>query len=290
VSLPAEGAPIGPVPGGGTASPAAGLESWREGPLLWLRINRPERRNAIDLATAVSIEGALAGADPDPAVRAIVIIGSGRDFCTGGDFSGPSVTPPSGPAASGGSASPLDYRWPLMPFQQLFRTLWEVEKPVVSAVNGTVAGIGWMLALLADFPVAAEGVRWTHAFARRGMMPHGGDTVFLARVLPFRFLTEVAMLSETVTSETLAEWRALSRLVPPDEVEAVARELAERLAAGPTRSLGQAKRLYRRSLLRDVDAALDDERAATALISTTSDRLEGTRAFGEGRQAVFTGE
>jgi 2-(1,2-epoxy-1,2-dihydrophenyl)acetyl-CoA isomerase len=281
----------GEPPASSSAAPAAGLDVWREGSVVWLRINRPERRNAIDAATTALLEGALAAADPDPAVRAIVITGSGRDFCTGGDFSAPSVTPPSGPAGgAGASASPLDYRWPLVPFQRLFRTLWEVEKPVVSAVNGTVAGIGWMLALLADFPVAGEGVRWTHAFARRGMMPHGGDTVFLPRVLPFRFLTEVALLSDTVTSETLAEWCVLSRVVAPGDVEVVARELAERLAAGPTRSLGQAKRLYRRSLLRDVDGALEDERAATALISTTPDRLEGTRAFSEGRQAVFTGE
>jgi 2-(1,2-epoxy-1,2-dihydrophenyl)acetyl-CoA isomerase len=227
----------------------------------------------------------LADADADPAARSIVITGTGTDFCTGAD-----LTPSGGGAAAAQRpTSVLDYRRAVVPYQELFRTLWELETPVVSAVNGTVAGAGWMLALLADLVVAAVGARWTHAFSRRGMVPHAGDPFFLPRVLPLHRLNEAAMLGETLTSETLHSWGAVNRLVPADAVEATAAELAGRLAAGPTRSLGMTKRLYRRSLVTDMATSFGEEAAATALISQTSDRLEGVKALIEGRRPTFTG-
>jgi 2-(1,2-epoxy-1,2-dihydrophenyl)acetyl-CoA isomerase len=268
--------------------------SWIAG-VAWLRLERPDRRNTIDQAAATRLTGLLQRADQDHRVRCIVLTGSGRDFCTGGDLAPaeaavtrePDPWEPAGDAgAPAAEAVLLDYRWPLVPIQQLFRTLWELETPVVSAVNGTVAGIGWMLALLADFVVAAEGARWTHVFVRRGMMPHAGDTVFLPRVIPLQRLTE---LSDPVTSDVLGSWGLLHRVVAAGEVESVAGELAARLAAGPTLSLGQAKRMYRRSLLADVEGALAEERATTALVSATADRVEGTESFFAGRPPAFTG-
>jgi len=185
--------------------------------------------------------------------------------------------------------SPIDYRKDVGPFQALFQTLWELETPVVSAVNGTTAGAGWMLALLADLVVAAEGARWTHVFARRGMVPHCGDPFFLPRIIPFHRLNEIALLSDTITSETLAEWGLINRLVPPDQVESTAAELASRLAEGPTRSLGLTKRLYRRSLVSDMATSFAEEANATALLSQTQDRVEGVKALIEGRAPKFTG-
>jgi len=121
------------------------------------------------------------------------------------------------------------------------------------------------------------------------MVPHAGDPFFLPRVLPFHKLMELAMLSDNLTSETLDEWGAVNRLVPADEVEKVARELANRLAEGPTLSLGQAKRLYRRSLVSDMATAFVEERTATAMLSTTDDRKEGVNALLEGRRPTFKG-
>jgi 2-(1,2-epoxy-1,2-dihydrophenyl)acetyl-CoA isomerase len=256
----------------------------RDGGVQWIRLNRPQVRNMIDLDTRTELEDAFIAADGDATVRAIVVTGSGRDFCTGGD-----VGRPAGEGDEPPPHGPLDYRRMLSPFQELFRTYWELDTPVVSAVNGTTAGVGWMLALLADFVVAAQGARWTHAFLRRGMIPHAGDPFFLPRVLPLHRLTEVAMLSDTLTSERLAEWGVVSRLVPPEDVEATASELAQRLAAGPTRSLGLAKRLYRRSLTNDMATMFTEEADASALLTQTEDRHEGVRAFLEGRPPNFTG-
>ncbi|HVW45149.1 MAG TPA: enoyl-CoA hydratase/isomerase family protein [Amycolatopsis sp.] len=247
--------------------------------VLELTLTRADRRNTIDLDTAAEIEEVLQKAGLDKTVRALLITGEGRDFCTGAEVS-PSAT----------EMGPMDYRWATRKMSKMTQALWEIEKPVVSAVNGTVAGAGWMLALLADLVVAASGARWTHVFARRGMVPHAGDTYFLPRILPFHQLMELAFLSETVTSERLHEMGVINRLVEPDQVVAAGRELAARLAAGPTRSLGLAKRLYRSSLGHDMTTAFNEEYDATALLSTTADRAEGMRSLIEGRPPVFIGD
>ncbi len=246
-----------------------------------VRLHRPHRRNTIDIDTCAELTELLAGLDGDRATRAIVVTGSGRDFCTGAD------------AVSSNDAiaemTTLDYRDATVGFNRLFQTMWEIETPTVSAVNGTVAGAGFLLALLADLVVAAEGARWTHVFARRGMVPHAGDPYYLPRIIPFHRLNELALLSDPVDSETLHTWGVVNRLVPADAVAATALDLATRLAAGPTRSLGLAKRLYRRSFDSDMATSRAEERAAIALASTTKDRLEGVQSFVEGRPPHFTG-
>jgi 2-(1,2-epoxy-1,2-dihydrophenyl)acetyl-CoA isomerase len=244
------------------------------------RLARPERRNAIDSQTCREMGDFFTAAMTDRSIRAIVLTGTGRDYCSGAD-------------AVGGAApvsSALDYRYLTEDYRRLFQSLWEVEKPVVSAVNGTVAGAGWMLALLADLVVADSTARWTHVFSRRGMVPHAGDPYFLPRIIPFHRLNEIALLSDTLTSADLHGWGIVNRSVDADAVLPTAMELATRLASGPTRTLGLTKRLYRRSLSNDMATCFEEERNATALISTTSDRKEGVMSFVEGRPPVFTGD
>jgi len=248
--------------------------------VLWVRLNRPTARNGINGVMRAELAETLLSADLDATVRCIVLSGSGPDFCVGADL-----------AASAGNApeTPLAYRLPMRPYQDLFRILWELETPVISAVRGRVAGIGWLMALLADLVVASTDSRWTHAFGRRGMAPHAGDPFFLPRILPFHVINEIALLGDTVTAADLHRWGAVNRLVPDETVEPSARELAGRLAEGPTLSLGQTKRLYRRSLVSDMSTSFAEESAAIALLSQTHDRCEGTAAMFEGRRPSFTG-
>ena len=252
----------------------------REGGVLWLRLNRPHARNGIDAELRDELSAALTAADRDRDNRAIVITSAGADFCTGADLASTNGTAPQ---------NPLDYRAPLLPYQDLFRQLWELETPVVSAVRGRVAGIGWLLALLADLVVASDTAKWTHVFTRRGMAPHAGDPFFLPRILPFHVLNEIALLGDTITSADLHRWGAVNRLVADEDVDKTAGELAGRLAAGPTLSMGQARRLYRRSLVSDMTTAFAEEAAAIAMLSATQDRAEGMAALMEGRRPTFTG-
>jgi 2-(1,2-epoxy-1,2-dihydrophenyl)acetyl-CoA isomerase len=262
-----------------SASPTLLLE--QDGGVLWVRLNRPEARNAIDPDMRDALKQVFDGASADGSVRAIVVTGVGTNFCVGGD-----LKPPQNPAvAITRPTDVLGFRRSVQAFQDLFASYWRVEVPVVSAVNGTTAGGGWMLALLADLVVAARGARWTHAFGRRGMVPHAGDPFFLSRIVPFHKLNEAALLGETLTSETMHEWGLVNRLVDASDVQATASELAQ----GPTLSFGQTKRLYRRALESDMVTSFAEEAAAAAMISQTDDRMEGVRSLLEGRRPDFSG-
>ena len=256
----------------------------REGAVLRVRLHRPEARNGINLVMRDELEQTFRDVDDDPEIRCLIVTGEERTFCSGGD-----LAPAGGKSALTKPPSQMDYRRAVRPFQELFKTYWEMETPVVSAVNGTTAGAGWMLALLADIVVAAHGARWTHVFSRRGMVPHAGDPFFLPKVVPFHRLNEAMLLSETITSETIAEWGCVNRLVPAEELDATALELATRIAAGPTRSLGISKQLYRRSYTSDMPTMFYEEADATALVTNTTDRYEGVQSLMENRPPNFTG-
>ncbi len=264
-----------------TDLPKPGVVITMDGNVAVVRLNRPERRNAIDDVSAKQLTDFFTSATSDKAVRAIVVTGTGRDYCSGADaVRGASPVP----------SSALDYRYLTEGYRSLFRSMWELEKPMVSAVNGTVAGAGWMFALLADLVVADADARWTHVFSRRAMVPHAGDPYFLPRIIGFHRLNEIALLSDTLTSSDLHTWGIVNRSVDADAVLPTAMDLAQRLAAGPTRTLGLTKRLYRRSLSNDIDTCFEEERNATALISTTADRREGVQSFIEGRSPNFIGD
>jgi 2-(1,2-epoxy-1,2-dihydrophenyl)acetyl-CoA isomerase len=256
----------------------------REGNVAVATLYRPSRGNLVDHDAAAALSEFFTAAQTDNSIRAVVITGTGKQYCTGGDVTAkPDVVGGAQPTA------PMDYRWLTLPFNQIFRNLWELDKPVVSAVNGTVAGIGWMLALLADIVVAAEGTRWTHVFTKRGMIPHGGDTYFMPKLIPFHRLTELALLGDPVLTETLHSWGLINRLVAREQVLPTAMELAKRLADGPTRTLGLTKRLYHRSLEADMTSMFNEETASQVLNSTTQDRIEGIKAFVENRPPKFVG-
>ncbi|MGE0386810.1 MAG: enoyl-CoA hydratase/isomerase family protein [Gammaproteobacteria bacterium] len=243
--------------------------------------NRPDIRNAVDNDSAWEYAKFFRDATLNPAVRAIVVASTGKDFCTGGAAS----RVPKPPART-----PMDYRFTSTPHIEMFRAMWETEKPIVSAVNGTVAGVGWLLALLADLVVAAKGSRWTHVFVKRGMIPHAGDSFYLPRIIPFHRLNEIALLGDPVTGDTLHEWGVVNRLVEREQVLPTAMDLATRLAKGPTLGLGLTKRHYRRSLEADYATMLREEMAGQALNSTTADRIEANRAAVEKREPKFIGE
>ncbi len=247
-----------------------------------LTLDTPSQRNMIGNDIAGDYAKFFREANTRQDVRSILIHSTGdRDFCLGGGQSKIPTPPP---------RNTIDYRFTSTPHIEMFKAMWELERPVVSAVQGTVAGVGWLLALLADMVVAAKGSRWTHVFVKRGMIPHAGDAFYLPRIIPFHRLNEIALLGDAVTADTLSEWGLINRLVEREALMDTAMDLARRLADQPTRGLGLAKRHYRRSLEADWNTVLREEMAGQALNSTSVDRNEIMAAGREGRKPVLTGD
>lgn len=247
-----------------------------------LTLHMPSNRNAFGGDVAEEFTRFFREANTRQDVRSILIRSTGdKDFCLGG---APSRTPTPMPRNT------IDYRFVSTPHIEMFKAMWELERPVVSAVQGTVAGVGWLLALLADLVVAAKGSRWTHVFVKRGMIPHAGDSFYLPRIIPFHRLNEIALLGDTVTADTLDSWGLINRLCDKEAVQDTAMDIALRLADQPTRAVGLAKRHYRRSLEVDWNTMLREEMAGQAIYTTTADRNEILAAGREGRKPQLTGD
>jgi 2-(1,2-epoxy-1,2-dihydrophenyl)acetyl-CoA isomerase len=271
-----------------TEAAEPGIKFELEGNVLWTRLNRPKLGNSLDPWCMQALVEQFTAADSNPDVRAIAIIGSGKNFCTGAD-----VRPPTDSGMTEDVAakpqSPIDYRKGLPPVQNLFRVMWELETPIIVGVNGNVMGIGNLLALCGDLVLASSGARWRQWFTTIGMMPHGGDIYFMPRIVGLQRALQMALLDEPMSSQQLHDWGVIYKVVEPDELEHEVRETAERVARGATRAIGQARRLYRRSIDVDITTAFNAELDAIGLVATTNDRFEGVQAARERRPPNFTG-
>ena len=253
-----------------------------ENDVAWITMNRPEQRNAVNAEMRDELISAFTDARANPAVRALVLTGSGKGFCTGADLSGPRGQGPSGPGATRevmkGSS------------QRLIRALWELEKPVVAAVNGVAAGLGSHLAFASDFVIAAASARFIEVFVRRGIAVDAGGAFLLPRLVGLQRAKELVFFGDDLSAEDAVRIGLASRVVPDDQLEPVAREWAERLAKGPTFAIGLSKRLLNRSLESSMETALEEEAMAQSLVAQSEDMREGMAAFVERRAPAFKGQ
>ncbi|MET4896769.1 enoyl-CoA hydratase-related protein [Sphingomonadaceae bacterium jetA1] len=250
------------------------LRAERRGNVLVLTLDRPERLNAAPPELFDRIGEALAERDD---ARAVLLAGEGRAFCSGADISGADVGPETVRRAL------VDH------FNPLFLMLAELPIPVVSAVRGAAAGIGCSLALAADFCVASENAYFLHAFVNIGMVPDGGASWMLPRLIGRARAAEMMLLGERVPAGRALDWGMIHKVVADEALDAEALALAERLAAGPSVALGLMRRALHAGLEGDYATALsreaEDQRAARA----TQDGEEGGRAFFEKRPPRFQG-
>lgn len=261
----------------------ADLEVQRENGILSLTLNRPEQMGALTVDMRNQILEELEQARGDVEVRAIVITGRGKGFCTGADLSQPRGGKPPTPWAgqvrevmrTGGA--------------RMLRALWEIEKPVLAAVNGTAAGLGAHLALVCDLVIAAEGVRFIEVFVRRGIALDAMGGYLLPRVMPLHKAKELAFFGDSLTAEDALSMGVINRVVPADQLEDVTRQWAERLAKAPTFALGVSKRLLNRGTEVDVETSLDDEALVQSMVMGSEDAQEGMNSFRERRKPEFKG-
>lgn len=225
---------------------------------------------------------ALAG---DSSVRAVILTGEGRGFCSGANLSDPRTL--SGVLGGGEEAPDLGlaleshYR----PFIELLRAS---PVPIVAAVNGPCAGIGMAFALAADLIVAGEGARFILAFRRIGLVPDGGLSWLLPRIVGKARALEMMLLGEDVPARTALDWGMINRVVTDDTLMAAAQELARKLATGP-KSLGLMRKLVWEGLDQPLSAQLEAERAAQSEAGRTADFREGVTAFLQKRPTTFQG-
>ncbi len=266
-----------------------GLRASQDGPVLTLTLDRPDVHNALDWRTREALVAALEGAGADLAVRAVVITGAGdRAFCTGADLRVPLPVPPK-PAGAPERAQGDVARGIATGWQQVVTAVLDCEKPVVAAVNGTAAGAGMHLALACDVVVMSDAAKLVPVFVRRGIAPDAAGAYVLTRLVGPLLAKQIYLFGDDIPAAEAARLGLVTRLAGPAEVLSVARDLAARLAAGPTRTLAMTKSLVNRAMDVDREAALRDEAWAQELVMTTEDAQEGVRAFVERRDPSFKG-
>nr|WP_079167175.1 enoyl-CoA hydratase-related protein [Streptomyces nanshensis] len=248
----------------------------------WITLNRPEAMNALTPEQRERIIALLADASADPAVRAVVLTGTGRGFCAGADLRG---APDRVRERLPGDVA----RTIRLGAQRLVAAVLDCEKPVIAAVNGTAAGIGAHLAFACDLVLAADTARFIEVFVRRGLVPDGGGAYLLPRLVGPQRAKELMFFGDALSAADAERLGLVNRTVEAGELEAVATAWAERLAAGPTRALALTKQLVNDALTGDRATAFAAEAAAQEINMTTRDATEGVASFTERRTPDFQG-
>jgi 2-(1,2-epoxy-1,2-dihydrophenyl)acetyl-CoA isomerase len=254
----------------------------QDGGVATIRLNNPDRLNALSPIMTGEMLGVLAGFRDDPAVRAIVLTGEGRGFSAGADLS--TLQEP----YMRGERPQLSL-FLKEGYNRLIPLLAETPKPVVAAINGVVAGAGNSVALACDFRVASDAATFTSAFVRIGLIPDAGSCYLLPRTLGTAKALEYALLSEKVDAATALQMGLVNRVVPADSLLGDARELAGRLAALPTRAIALTKALFHEASRLSLAQTMDREAEVQDQAGATNDHLEGVLAFLEKRPPSFTG-
>ncbi|MDQ0775375.1 2-(1,2-epoxy-1,2-dihydrophenyl)acetyl-CoA isomerase [Streptomyces aurantiacus] len=247
----------------------------------WITLNRPEAMNALTPDQRNHLIHLLEDASADADTRAVVLTATGRGFCAGADLR---AGPPPGDRVPGDVARVIRNG-----AQRLIAAVLDCEKPVIAAVNGTAAGLGAHLAYACDLILAAESARFIEVFVRRGLVPDGGGAYLLPRLIGPQRAKELMFFGDALTAADAHRFGLVNRVVPDGELEKTARAWAERLAAGPTRSLALTKQLVNASLDSDRATAFTAEAAAQEINMTTADAGEGVAAFVQRRGPEFKG-
>lgn len=252
-----------------------------EGSVGVLTLAHPEVLNAISPEMLDGVLAALdAAEDPAHGVRCLLVTGEGRAFSAGANLAG---SGPSTRANDIGAVLETHYH-------PLFRRLRDLRMPIVSAVNGAAAGVGMSLALMGDMVLAARSAYFLQAFRRIGLVPDGGVTWLLPRLIGTARAKELSLLGGKLFADQALDWGLINRVYDDAELMPEARALAAELAAGPTRALAGIRHLYWASPDNSYEQQLDLERRLQREAGRTSDAREGILAFLEKRPAVFRGE
>lgn len=252
--------------------------SQQHGPILEITLNRPEAFNAFDFDMMAALSEALARATTDTAVAGVLLTGSGKAFCAGGDLKWISQ--------QAGDAGATVYR--LAPqFHAAIVEMRRMPKPVVAAVNGIAAGGGFSLALACDFRVMAESAVLRQGYTSNGLSIDGGGTFALPRLVGLARAMEIAAFDQPIPANQALAWGLVTKVVPDVRVREEALSMLEGLAASATHSFAWSKRLLTESLDHTLETQLELERQGISDCARHPQGREGIRAFVEKRKPRF---
>jgi enoyl-CoA hydratase/carnithine racemase len=257
----------------------------QDGHLVTLTMNRPQQRNVIsDEDMVVAFEEAVQRINGDISVRAVILTGAGSAFSAGGNVK--DMRDRSG--MFGGTPAEVrnGYRRGI---QRIPRALYELDAPIIAAVNGPAVGAGCDLAMMCDLRVAAESAVFAESFVKVGIIPGDGGAWFLPRVVGFARANEMALTGDQVDAKTALAWGLVNRTVPDAELLTAARELAGRITANPPQVVRMTKRLIREAQHTRLDGLLELSAAYQALAHHTEDHVEAVNALLEKRKGEFKG-
>jgi enoyl-CoA hydratase/carnithine racemase len=245
-----------------------------------ITLNRPERLNALTFEVYTELRDTFRALDTEPGVRAIIITGAGRAFCTGGD-----VEDIIGALFSRDPAGLLDFT---RLTGDLILSIRQCHRPVVAALNGTVAGAGAVIAAASDIRIAAESAKIAFLFSRVGLTGADmGAAWLLPRIVGMAHASEILMLGDFLTAERAAAIGLYNRVVPADRVMAEATEVAVRLARGPSVALGITKEALNEEAAMDLVSAIEWEAQAQAACMQNPNFREAYQAFRAKREPKF---
>jgi len=251
-----------------------------------ITLNRPHRRNAISVRMLQQLGEALTRADDAVDVRAIVLTGAGKGFCAGLDIK--DAMSGSGIGASGGDGgggATVLQNTRSLPTSILF----EIDTPIIAAVNGAAAGYGLDLALGCDMRILGQSSRLLPGFAKRGVVPESGGTWYLPRLVGWAKAAEIGFLGRDLDAAASQDIGLANAVVPDDALLDEARSWAAEIAANAPLAIRAMKRLYRHGLTQDFPSHTHHVLLQTMQLFGTKDFLEGISSFAEGRDPEFTG-
>ena len=255
----------------------------KEGAVVTLTMNEPEKRNPLSAsATFSNVVATMDRIHDDPGVRCVILTGNGPSFSAGGDIRvmKQQATP---------EVSEIEIRhFYRRGIQKMARAIFDLEVPIIAAINGHAIGAGLDLACLCDIRIASETAKLASSFIKVGIVPGDGGAWLLPRVIGMSRAAEMMLTGDTIDARKALEWNLVSQVVPLDQLMTAAREMAGRIAQNPSHSIRLTKRLMRESLRAPFDTVMELSAVYQAVSHKTPDHTEAVNAFLEKRAPQYS--